>query len=197
MKYIFTLLLSLTTVTTSYGQKITYQDFKAVIPFLQSEDYKGAFEKTSQLLNSTKNDSSDLRGIITYMNIYSAAGMVTRDKMTFDNFTKNANKYIGQYLVMPAHPCIDSSSHGYNSLQFIRKDGELEGMTITTNEKATNILCFEYFNYSEPIDPKDYIGKNIRCGGILQAVETSPSKSKIWIARLHIKHAFARTMIPR
>jgi hypothetical protein len=197
MKFIWTLLLPLIVETTSYGQVITYEDFKSVIPFLQKEDFKGAFDKTSQLLNSTQNDSSDLRGIVTYMNIFSAAGMVTLDQMTHAEFLKNANKYVGQRLVMSAHPCIDSSSQGFNSLKFVTVDGQLQGMTITANNKKTNILCFEYFKYADPVNPSEMIGKNIRCGGTLASVEVNPDNSKIWISRLHIDNAFAREMTPR
>lgn len=197
MKYILTLLLPLFVAITSYGQVITYDDFKSVIPFLQKEDFKGAFEKTSLLLSSTQNDSSDLRGIVTYINIFSAAGMVTLDQMTHADFQKNANKFVGQRLVMSAHPCVDSSSQGYNSLQFVTKDGQLQGMTITANNKKTNILCFEYFKYAEPINPSVLIGKNVRCGGTLSSVEVNPNNSKIWISRLHVDNGFAREMTPR
>jgi len=197
MKYILTLLFPLFAALTSYEQVITYDDFKSVIPFLQKEDFKGAFEKTSQLLSSTQNDSSDLRGIVTYMNIFSAAGMVSLDQMTHADLLKNANKFVGQRLVMSAHPCIDSSSKGYNSLQFVTKDGQLQGMTITANNKKTNILCFEYFNYADPINPSALIGKNVRCGGTLSSVEVNPNNSKIWISRLHVNNAFAREMTPR
>jgi hypothetical protein len=197
MKIILTFLFPFIFGATSYAQVITYDDFKTVIPFLQTEDFKSAFEKTNQLLSSTQNDSSDLRGIVTYMNIFSAAGMVTLGQMTYEDFSKNANKYIGQMIVMSAHPCIDSSENGYNSLKFITYENKLQGMTITANNAKTNILCFEYFDYSDPINPSDFIGKNVRCGGILQAVETNPNKSKIWISRLHISNAFARIMRPR
>lgn len=194
MKYILILLFPLLIGTMAYSQSISYEDFKTVIPFLQKEDYKGAFEMTNKLLNTTQNDSSDIRGIVTYMNIFSAAGMVSEDKMSFDDFSKNANKYVGQYLVMSAHPCVDSGTHDFNSLQFVTANGQLRGMTITANDKKTNILCFEYFEYSEPVNPSEFIGKNVRCGGILKAVETNPNKSKIWISRLHISDAFARDM---
>jgi hypothetical protein len=197
MRFILTLLLPLIVGTVTYGQVITYDDFKSVIPFLQKEDFKGAFDKTSQLLSSTQNDSSDLRGIVTYMNIFSAAGMVTLDQMTHADFLKNANKYIRQRLVMSAHPCIDSSSQGYNSLKFVTTDGQLQGMTIAANNKKTNILCFEYFKYVDTINPSALIGKNVRCGGTLASVEVNPNSSKIWISRLHIDNAFAREMTPR
>jgi hypothetical protein len=197
MKILLTLLFPIVFVTTIFGQVISYDDFKTVIPFLQKEDFKGAFEKTSQLLNTTQNDSSDLRGIVTYMNIFSSAGMVTLDQMTHDDFFKNANKYVGQRIVMSAHPCIDSSAQGYNSLKFTMQDGILQGMTITANNSKTNILCFEYFKYIDEINPADLLGKNVRSGGILESVEVNPNKSKIWISRLHITNAFARVITPR
>lgn len=197
MKYILTLLLHFVVTTTSYGQIITYDDFKSVIPIVQKEDFKAAFEKTTELLNSTQNDSSDLRGIVTYMNIFSAAGMVTLDQMTHADFLKNANNYIGQRLVMSAHLCVDSSSQATNSLQFVTIDGQMQGLTITNNRIRTNILCFEYFKYKDVINPSELIGKNIRCGGTLEKVEVNPNNSKIWISRLNITNAFAREMSPR
>lgn len=197
-KLILTIITSLTIATTTLGQTITYDDFKEVIPFLQKEDFKGAYEKTNKLLKSTTNDNSDLRGIVTYMNIFSAAGMVTLDQMTYKEFEKVTKVFIGQYVVMSAHPCIDSLAKGYNSIQFITNDsGKLEGMTITSNNQKTNILCFEYFDYADPIDPSEMIGKNVRCGGTLSAIEINPNKSKIWVARLRVSNAFARIMTPR
>ena len=76
------------------------------------------------------------------------------------------------------------------------RNGVWERVTKTRNIK-TNILCFEYFEYAEKINPSDFIGKNVRCGGTLSAIEINPNKSKIWVARLKITNAFARVMTPR
>ena len=197
MKLLLTLLFPIFFWTTSYGQNISYDDFKTVIPFLQKEDFKGAYEKTNQLLTMSPYDSSDLRGIVTYMNIFSAAGMVTLDQMTHSDFLKNANRFIGQRLVMSAHPCIDSSVQAFNSLKFVTQDGSIHGMTISSNNAKTNILCFEYFKYLQEINPSEFIGKNVRSGGTLASIEINPNKSKVWISRLHIKDAFARVMSPK
>jgi hypothetical protein len=197
MKSMRTFLFLLIVATTSHGQVITYDDFKSVIPLLQKEDFKGVFDKTSQLLHSTQNDSSDLRGIVTYMNIFSAAGMVTLDQMTHADFLKNANYHVGQRLVMPAHPCIDSSSQGYNSPKFLTIDGLMQGMTITANNNKTNILCFEYFKFAGSINPSELMGKSVRCGGTLSSVEVNPNNSKIWVSKLHIDNAFARETTSR
>lgn len=65
-----------------FAQELTYDDFKSIIPFLKTEDYKGAFNRSQELLNSTKSDTSDIRAQISYMSIYSSAGMVTLEQMS-------------------------------------------------------------------------------------------------------------------
>ena len=52
-------------------------------------------------------------------------------------------------------------------------------MTITSNSQKTNILCFEYFDYADVIDPSELIGKNVRCGGTLSSIEINPNKSTV------------------
>jgi hypothetical protein len=197
MKFLLTLVLPLFLCTAIYGQTIAYEDFKAIIPYVQREDFKTAFEKTNQLLASTQDDSSDLRGIVRYMNIFSSAGMVSLDQMSYSDFTKNLKKYVGQYLVMSAVPCVDSAKHEFNALQFRTLDGELLGFSMTSNNKASSIFCFQYFQYTDKLNPDDFIGKTVRSGGILKSFETNPNKSTIWIARLHIANAFARVSTPR
>lgn len=180
------------------AQTVSQDDFRSIIPFLQKEDFKSAFDASTQILNATINDSSDLRGIVTYINLYSSAGMVSKGEMSYDAFEKNSKQFIGHYLVMSAHPCVDSGKLAYNSLSFFRdENGRLKGQTTTANNKATSILLFEYFDFAEPIDPQAYIGKNVRCGGILEDFKPNPNKSIVIIGRMYIKNAFIRDMTPR
>ncbi|MEO6720353.1 MAG: hypothetical protein ABIN67_08300 [Ferruginibacter sp.] len=196
MKTLLTLLIFFVFGASISAQVISHDDFKTIIPFLQKEDYKTAFEKSTDLLNTTQNDSSDIRGIVTYINIFSAAGMVTRDQMTHADFIKNSKRFVGQHVVMSAHLCVDSLKQSFNALQFHFKDGEIQGSTTSSNDAKTTILCFEYFKYSEPINPAEFIGNNVRCGGTLTSIDVNPNKSKIWVSRLHISNAFARIMTP-
>lgn len=197
-KLMLSFLASLIFATSSFGQTITYENFKEIIPFLQQEDFKSAYEKTSKLLSTTTNDNSDIRGMVTYMNIFSAAAMVTLDQMTFDEFEKVVTNYKGQYIVMPAHPCVEREGEAFNSLQLSKnEDGKLQGMTISANTNKTSIFCFEYFDYAGNIDPNELIGKTIRCGGVLKSIEVNPNKSKIWVVRLRVSNAFARPITPR
>jgi hypothetical protein len=194
MKRSLFLVLSIVIASTTVAQTISYDDFKQVIPLIQKEDFKAAFEKTRQLLKDTKYDSSSLRAIVTYMNLYAAAGMVSLNQMTHAELKKLADTYVGQFLLMPAHPCIDSNKHGFNSLTFSMVNGEWEGETTSANDTKTSIFFFENFRYADKIDPSELIGKMVRCGGTLESVETNPNESTIWIARLRIREAFARAV---
>lgn len=198
MKRTILLLSFICLQTILVAQTVSYDDFRSIIPFLQKEDFASAYKASTKILNTTENDSSDLRGIVTYINIYAAAGMVSKGEMSYDAFEKNSKQFIGHYLVMSAHPCVDSGKLAYNSLSFFRDDsGRLKGRTTTTNNKATSILLFEYFDFAETVDPQAYIGKNVRCGGILEELKPNPNKSTVVIGRLYIKNAFIRDMTPR
>ncbi|MCL9805069.1 hypothetical protein NAT51_06040 [Flavobacterium amniphilum] len=197
MEKFFFLFVSLFVSVNVYSQTVTYEDFKLLIPFVQNENYKEVFEKSNEILSKTVDDSSDLRGIVSYMNLYASAGMVTVDQMSYEDFVKHSDRFVGKRLVMAAHPCVSSEDMASNSIKFVEDDGKQRAMVITNNKQKVNILFFEYFSFSEKQNPEDYIGKNVRSGGILEKIEVNPNKSKIWIARLHMKDSFVRTMTPR
>lgn len=197
MASLFTFALSILFTAPSFAQVLTYENFRSLIPYMQKEDYKGAFSRSDSLLAATPNDTSEFRAIVCYMHLYAAAGMVSRQEMSHDAFEKHAKGFVGKRLVMSGHPCIDSAARGFNSLQFNRDENGLKGMTITANKQGSSILFFEYFTYAGPVDPAELLGKTVRCGGRLASLEVNPNKSTIWIARLHLEDAFARPMIPR
>ncbi|MGB4772799.1 MAG: hypothetical protein WBP58_15145 [Chitinophagaceae bacterium] len=185
-------------VKTAAAQTVSNDDFRSLIPFMQKEDYKSAFKASDKILNATVNDSSNLRGIVTYMNLLASAGMVSKGEMKYDDFEKNAKKYIGHYVVMSAHPCIDSTKMAYNSVKLQPDEtGKVKGTVATTNQAATRILFFEYFDFEQPVDPSDYVGKNVRCGGILEDHKPNPNKTTVVVGRMYIKHAFINEMTPR
>ena len=194
----FLIVLFLINNVSSFAQELTYDDFKSIIPFLKTEDYKGAFNRSEELLSTSKNDTTDIRAQISYMNIYSSAGMVTLKQMNHKEFEKNLKKFIGKKLKMPGHPCLDSVAKApFNSFQFIKnKKGQQQGYTMVANKEKINILLFEYYNFKEEYNPNEFIGNNIRCSGILESYEVNPNKSLIWIGRLHISNAIVRGFIP-
>jgi len=190
MKKILVLLFIMSSATF-FAQELTHEDFKSIIPFLKTEDYKGAFNRSQELLNTTKSDTTDIRAQVSYMNIYSSAGMVTLKQMSHQEFEENLKKFIGKKLKMPGHPCLDTITRApFNSFQFLKNEtGQLHGYTMVANKEKINILLFEYFNFKDKYNPEDFIGNNVRCGGILESYEVNPIKSLVCIERYLLSSA--------
>lgn len=195
MRIIATLWLLLLAVP-AYTQSISPTDFRSLIPFLQQEDFKGAFEHSERLLAAPR-DTSSLRAMVVYMHIYAGAGMVAKGQLSHKELLKKTKPFVGQRIVMPAHPCVEESKQAFNSLQLAVEDGRTKGTTITSNAAKTTILAFEYFQYQTPPEPVNLLGKMVRNGGILTSIEVNPNNSTIWIARLHVGKAFARVVSPQ
>ena len=199
MKKILLLLLCSISLN-AIAQEITYDEFRTIIPFLVKEDFKSAFEKSDALLKRTSDDDdSDLKAQVSYIAIFAAAGMVTKDEKSYEDFEKITKRFIGKRLKMSGHPCVAAGSNGMNTFQFVKDEetGKQRGATISTNKDKTNILLFEYYDFPEIQNPDDYVGKTVRCGGILDRFELSPTSSKIWIARIQLTQATINIFVPR
>lgn len=178
-------------ITGIYSQTITYDDFKGLIPYLRAEKWKSAYKESSKLLKSADKDTSDLKGIVVYINIFSAAGMVSEGKMSYKDLEEKVMPFQGQKVVMPGHP-LSSRPGSLNTLSFSISDSTNTAFTSSTNHLGTNILCFEKFYLKEKINPDDFKNAMVRCGGILEKIELNPNQSLIWIMRLTVTDAFAR-----
>lgn len=192
MKKALTLLILFIGINQSFGQYLLYDDFKSLIPYLKAEDWKSAFNESSKLLKSTQKDTSEFHAIILYINIYSAAGMVTEKKMTYKELEKNVMKYQGQKIIMSAHP-VTIIDGALNQIKFEVTDSSNTAFSCATNSKGTNIMCFEKFIFKDKINLDNFSEKSfVRCGGILEKIEMNPNKSLIWVLRLTVTDAFAR-----
>jgi len=179
-------------ITISHAQTISYDDFKSIIPSLQKEDWSSAFNTSKNLLEAAPNDSSDFKAIVIYINIFSAAGMVTEGKMTYDELEQNIMKFKGQRILMSAHPVSENESNTLNQTMFSEIDSHFEGFTSATNAKGTNIFCFEKFYFNDKLNLKKLKKSIVRCGGTLDKIELNPNKSMIWIVRLTVTDAYVR-----
>ena len=194
MKKILTLIILFAGLNQSFGQTLSYDDFNSLIPYLKTEDWKSAFKESSKLLKSTDKDTSEFHAIILYINIFSAASMVTKNQMTYEELEKNVIKFQGQKIIMSAHP-VTSKDGALSQLKFEVTDSTNSAFTSATNYAGTNILCFEKILFKDKINLADFPEKSIvRCGGTLEKIQTNPNKSMIWILRLTVKDAFARRL---
>jgi hypothetical protein len=192
MKKLITTVILFLGLCQSYGQTLTYDDFKSLIPYLKTEEWKSAYKESAKLLKSADKDSSEFRAIILYINIFSAAGMVTENQMTYEELEKNVMKFQGQKIIMSAHP-VTTKYGALRQIKFDVTDSTNAAFTSATNSKGINILCFEKFTFKDKINLDDFPEKSfVRCGGTLEKIETNPNKSMIWILRLTVTDAFAR-----
>lgn len=191
MKGIFTTLVFILGLTMVQAQTISYEDFKGLIPYLKSENWRSAFQESSKLLKTANQDTSDFKAIVLYINIFSAAGMVTNGQMTYTELESNVYQFQGQKIIMSAHP-LTIKDGALNCLKFSVTDSTNEAFASATNSKGTNILCFEKFYFKDKQNPTNFGNSFVRCGGTLEKIELNPNKSKIWVLRLTVKNAFAR-----
>lgn len=192
MKKALTLIILFLGINQSYGQTLSYDDFKSLIPQLKTENWKSAYKESSKLLKSAEKDTSEFHAIILYVNILSAAGMVIENQMTYKELEKNVMKFQGQKIIMPAHP-VTNKDGALRQLKFEITDSTNIAFTTATNSTNTNILCFEKFIFKDRINLDDFSEKSfVRCGGTLKKIETNPNKSLTWILRLTVTDAFAR-----
>jgi hypothetical protein len=191
MKKIILLLVLFVRFQFFYGQTVSYEDFKSIIPYLQIEDWKMAFKESSRILSLAEKDTSEYKAIVLYMNIFSAAGMVSKEQMTFDELSKNIMKYQGQKIIMSGHQ-VTTEQGALKKLLFSVTDSTNEAFTSATNSKGTSIFCFEHFYLKDKVNTEDFKDAIVRCGGTLDKIEINPKKSLIWILRLTVKDAFAR-----
>ncbi len=190
----FLLVLIFTTVLSccSFAQIINQNDLEQIFKALDDGEYKTAFKKSTDILNEPLNDSSEFRGIIVYANIISAAGLVSLNKMTHEKFLLTASKFVGQKIITPPYPCVDSGRVSFNSFGFRTDDAGLYGTVTSTNKTATSIFSFEKYKFAIFVIPGDYLEKYVSCAGILDSIEVNPNKSTIWISRITIRDTYLK-----
>jgi hypothetical protein len=191
MRILLTAIILFLGVFQSNAQTLTNDDFYSLIPALEKEDWKTAFDQSSKLLRSGKGDSSDSHAKILYVNIFSAAGLVTLGKMSYGTLTKTVMKYHGSKVIMPFHPLSNDIPLGATSLTV--NDSVNEAFTSASNANGTSILCFETFSVKDKIDTLNFTeGILVQCGGTLANIETNSNRSAIWVLRLTVNNAFIR-----
>ena len=135
-------------------------------------------------------DSSDFKANVNYAVILSAAGMVANNKMTYPELRETLRPFLGKYIMMPAHPTTTDTLTTSSGITILgeNKSG-IKGTTITQSADKKTVLCFENFEFSDPIIISDYDKVRTRCGGKLAIVEINPYMDNIWILRLRITDA--------
>jgi hypothetical protein len=173
------------------SQTVSTDDFMRLVPYLEQENWKPAFELSYKILKSTPGDTSDLHAKVVYIIIFSAAGMVTVGDMNYKTLKKNIMKYEGQKVIMPFHPYYEDNSNPISVTSFTLNDSTNQAFTPAANAAGTCIFCFEIVKIKDKINVSDYLDNTlVQCGGSIESIETNPNQSTIWVVRLTVKDGY-------
>ncbi len=189
MKNIFLIILLYISFNCS-SQQIQRNDMLPMYKLLSAKNWDSAFIAANDILKRFPDDSSDFKANVNYAVILSAAGMVANNKMTYPELRETLRPFLGKYIMMPAHPTTTDTLTTSSGITILgeNKSG-IKGTTITQSADKKTVLCFENFEFSDPIIISDYDKVRTRCGGKLAIVEINPYMDNIWILRLRITDA--------
>lgn len=191
MKKLLIALLFLSGINLSKGQNLTQADYNRLTPLIANEDWKTAFKESSKLLKDNETDSSDFHAMLIYINMISAAGMVTESDLSYKELEKIVSKYEGQKIIMVSRP-VTMKDGAFGKTKFSASETSYEAFSSVTNAKKLNILSFEKFIIKDRININELQDTTVHCGGILEKIETNPSMSINWVLRITVKDAFVR-----
>ncbi|MEI6852607.1 MAG: hypothetical protein WCL06_07170 [Bacteroidota bacterium] len=175
------------------AQSLTSDDFHKLTPYLKAREWKSAFDQSSHMLKTHAKDTSDYHAKIVYINIFSAAAMVSESQMSYERLTKAVMKFVGQKIIMAYHQITYDTTKvlGFTSIE--SNDTINQSFTAVCNEAGTNIYCFEICRFKDRVNLADYKeGDLVQCGGRLDILETNPCKSDIWILSMTLTQGFVK-----
>lgn len=187
----FFLLVIFSGISMSHFGQVTRTDFLELIPYLKKEDWKPVFKKSGTLLAANRQDSPDMHDMMVYIRLFSGAGLVSEGKLTYKKLKEQVMPLVGQEILMAAHPYIKKEGL-LNTIDFSKEGKQWKAFSAAANQSGTSILCMENFRLTNA--PLPFKEKTmVRCGGILKSIEFNPNESNIWILRLNVEDAFARS----
>lgn len=190
MKKIILSLLVLFSFSVIQAQ-ITDDQYKSLIPIIKTENWKEAFKASSKILKDAAEDKSENAGLVRFLNVYAAAGMVKDGSMKFEKMQKIANKIMGKNILSANFMASMNPQNTLNKTLFTNFDAANKGFTIVTNKFGKIIFYVEY-DIVKDIDPKSLHGTMVSCGGVIKEVEINPDKKTDWILKIRVADAFIR-----
>lgn len=172
--------------------QITKEDYKSIIPYLQTEDWKGAFKATNKLLKNAEADTSEYKSMVVYFNIYAATGLTSEGKMKLEEYKELVTKYKGQRIFLAGHLASRDARNTLNKTFITSSTNGSSAVTSVTTSKLRPLML-EQTDFSKKLDLEYYFGTTIRCGGILKDVEVNMDKeSKEWLLKIFVSDGFIR-----
>ena len=184
--------------------EISDTDWLTLAATLEKEDWKQSAALAAGHLQTlkTENDKKQVAQL-RYIYLFSLAGQVlafnaqgnaVESQKVWTEIDKSMEKFINKEVLMPARPFTTDCAKKLNVICQV-KDTPKAFRTTATNKEGNAIHSFEYVELDQPVDLKEFNGKEAFIGGILHRAEYNEDKSKPWVLRLFFKQGFMNVIV--
>ncbi|HEX8251208.1 MAG TPA: hypothetical protein VF599_23750 [Pyrinomonadaceae bacterium] len=164
--------------------EIPEADWLRMADAMYLENWEKASALAAQSLQKLKTDNAKKQlAQLRYIYLYTLAGKVSEGKMTFAEFERVANTFVGQEFLLVSRQLLADCNTKVNYICAAKNNDRVLRVT-ATNRTGTAIHLFEYVVLGERFDVRANSEKLAFLGGNLKKVESSLYKPDMKIMRL-------------
>jgi hypothetical protein len=184
--------------------EISDADWLTLATALEKQDWKLSAALAAQHLQALKadNDKKQLAQL-RYIYLYSLAGQIlaanaqanaTEAEKIWTEVDRVMETFINKEFVMPARPFSSDCEKKLNVICPV-KDTPNAFRTTATNQEGNAIHSFDYVQFDQPVNIKEFTDKETFMGGVLRRAEYNEDKTKPWVLRLFFNKGFLRVVV--
>lgn len=184
--------------------EISEADWLALAAALEKEDWKQSAALAAGHLQTLKSENEKKQvAQLRYIYLFALAGQIldfnargsaTEAEKAWTELDRALETFIGKELVMPPRPLTTDCEKKLNVICQV-KDTPNAFRTTATNQEGNAIHSFDYVQFDQTVDLKEFNGKETFLGGILRKAEYNEDKSKPWVLRLFLNKGFLRVVV--
>jgi hypothetical protein len=184
--------------------EISDADWTTLADMLEKEDWKQSATLAAQYLQTLKTDNEKKQlAQLRYLYLFSLAGQIlvanaqgnaVESEKVWTEIDKVMETFVNKEVVMPPRLFTTDCEKKLNVVCQV-KDTPNALRTTATNKEGTGIHSFDYVQFDEAINIKEFDNKSTFLGGILRKAEYNEDKSKPWVLRLFFNKGFLRVVM--
>lgn len=184
--------------------EISETDWTTLTSALEREDWKQSAALAAAHLQTlkTENDKKQIARL-RYIYLFSLAGQIlvanlqgnaVEGEKAWTELDKVMAGFMNKEFVMPARPFTTDCEKKLNVICQV-KETPNTFRTTATNKEGSGIHSFDYVQFDQTVNLKEFDGKETFLGGTLRRAEFNEDKSKPWVLRLFFNSGFMRVVV--
>lgn len=184
--------------------EIPDNEWQEMTKAFEREDWPLAADLSSKhAMSLTADNDRKQLARLRYLHLFALAGKVLRANELGDavgaekawtEIDLALAKYVNKEILLPARPFAKECAKKLNVI-CPSADAPKTMRTTATNREGSAIHSFDYVAFENPVDIKEFEGRSVFMGGILQRAEMNEDKTKPWVLRLVIKDGILRIVL--